>query len=79
MISINVRTNTTRRTVSEDITATPKQVFDELGIDYRTSRVNVNGRVLIDDELEYSFETLGIEDGTTADLGAVVKADGARF
>lgn len=78
MISINVRTTTTRRTVSEDVTATPRQVFDELGVDISRSMVNLNGAVLAAAELNQSFEALGVADGSTANLNAIVKADGAN-
>ncbi len=79
MLSINVRTNTTRRTVSQDITATPKQVFDELGVDTSTSMVNLNGTILSGADFNKSFEELGVADGTSANLNAIVKADGASF
>jgi sulfur carrier protein ThiS len=79
MLSINVRTNTTRRTVSQDITATPKEVFNELGIDTSTSMVNLNGTILSGADFNKSFEELGVEDGTSANLNAIVKADGASF
>ncbi|MBR4335765.1 MAG: hypothetical protein IKP74_04855 [Clostridia bacterium] len=79
MISINVRTNTQRRTVNEDITATPKQVFEELGVDTSTSMVNLNGTILSGADFNKSFEALGVADGTTANLNAIVKADGASI
>lgn len=79
MISINVRTNTQRRTVNEDITATPKQVFEELGVDTSTSMVNLNGTILSGTDFDKSFEELGVADGTTANLNAIVKADGASI
>lgn len=77
MISINVRTNTTRRTISEDITTTPREVFDELGVDTSTSMVNLNGTILSGNDFDSTFEELGIPDGTTNNLNAIVKADGA--
>ena len=79
MLSINVRTNTTRRTVNEDITATPKQVFAELGIDTSTSMVDLNGTILSGADFDKTFESLGVADGTTANLNAIVKADGANI
>lgn len=79
MLSINVRTNTTRRTVSQDVTATPRQVFNELGVDTSTSMVNLNGTILSGADFDKTFEDLGIADGTSANLNAIVKADGARF
>ena len=78
MISISVRTNTTRKTISTDITSTPKAVFAELGVDTSTSMVNLDGTPLSGVDFNKSFEELGVEDGSTASLNAIVKADGAR-
>ena len=78
MISVNVRTNTARKTVSADITATPKSVFTELGVDTSTSMVNLDGTPLSDADFNKTFDELGVEDGSTASLNAIVKADGAR-
>lgn len=77
MISINVRTNTTRRTVTTDVTSTPKEVFAELGIDTSTSMVNLDGAILSAADFGKTFEALNIADGSTANLNAIVKADGA--
>ena len=79
MVSINVRTNTVRRTVSAEITATPKQIFDELGVDTSTSMVNLDGVRLTGSDFPKTFEELGVADGGTAHLNAIVKADGAAF
>lgn len=77
MISINVRTNTTRRTVSVDVTSTPRDVFNELGVDTSTSMVNLDGAILSAADFGKTFEELRIADGSTANLNAIVKADGA--
>lgn len=77
MISINVRTNTTRRTVSVDVTSTPRDVFAELGTDTSTSMVNLDGAILSAADFGKSFEELRVADGSTANLNAIVKADGA--
>ena len=77
MISINVRTNTTRRTVSIDVTSTPRDVFNELGVDTSTSMVNLDGAILSAADFGKTFEELRIADGSTANLNAIVKADGA--
>ena len=77
MISINVRTNTTRRTVSMDVTSTPRDVFNELGVDTSTSMVNLDGAILSAADFGKTFEELRIADGSTANLNAIVKADGA--
>lgn len=77
MISINVRTNTTRRTVSVDVTSTPRDVFAELGVDTSTSMVNLDGAILSAADFGKTFEELRVADGSTANLNAIVKADGA--
>lgn len=77
MISINVRTNTTRRTVSVDVTSTPRDVFNELGVDTSTSMVNLDGAILSAADFGKTFEELRVADGSTANLNAIVKADGA--
>lgn len=78
MISVNVRTSTTRKTVSVDITSTPKAVFTELGVDTSTSMVNLDGVQIKGADFNKNFEELGIVDGSTVSLNAIVKADGAR-
>ena len=77
MISINVRTNTTRRTVSVDVTDTPRKVFADLGVDTSTSMVNLDGAILSAADFGKTFEELNVADGATANLNAIVKADGA--
>ena len=59
-------------------TATPKSVFSELGVDTSTSMVNLDGTPLSGADFNKTFEELGVEDGSTASLNAIVKADGAR-
>ena len=78
MVTINVRTNAVRRSVTTDVTATPKSVFTELGVDTSTSMVNLDGTPLTATDFNKSFEELGVEDGSTAGLNAIVKADGAN-
>lgn len=77
MLSINVRTNTTRRTVSADVTDTPRKVFADLGVDTSTSMVNLDGAILSAADFGKTFEELNVADGSTANLNAIVKADGA--
>lgn len=77
MISVNVRTNSARRTVSTDITSTPRDVFAELGVDTSTSMVNLDGAMLSAADFGKTFEELKVADGATVNLNAIVKADGA--
>ena len=79
MISINVRTNTTRRTVSRDITDTPRKVFNDLGVNFSTSMVNLDGTILSGADMDVSFDKLGVADGGSVNLNAIVKADGAAL
>ena len=78
MISVNVRTNSTRRTVNVDVTSTPNAVFAELGENTSTSMINLNGEIINKSQLDKTFEELGVADGSTANLNAIVKADGAN-
>jgi hypothetical protein len=77
MIQLNVRTSTTRRTITTDVTSTPRSVFNEMGIDTSTSMVNLDGAILSAEDFNKSFDRLGVADGSTANLNAIVKADGA--
>lgn len=77
MILINVRTNTARRAVSADVTSTPREVFAELDVDTSTSMVNLDGAILSAADFGKTFEELRVADGSTANLNAIVKADGA--
>lgn len=78
MISISVKTNNNRRTVTTDITSTPKSVFADLGIDVSTSMINLDGVPMTGSDMAKTFEALGVQDGTTVGLTAIVKADGAN-
>ena len=79
MIEINVKTNGTRRTVNKEVTATPQEVFDEIGVSASNAQVNINGRIISASSMDKSFAALGIEDGSVVNLNSVVKADGAAI
>ena len=79
MITIKVRAaqaSVSNTTVIKPITATPNEVFDEIGLDVSTSVVSMAGARLTG-KLNNTFEELGVEDGTAVTLAAIVKADGA--
>lgn len=78
MIQVNVKTNTARRTISTEVTNTPAKVFADAGLDISSSKVNLNGMQLSVGDMNSSFESLGIADGASVGLNAIVKADGAR-
>ncbi|MBQ8404898.1 MAG: hypothetical protein IJX55_10855 [Clostridia bacterium] len=52
-------------------------MFSELGIDTSTSMVNLDGAPLTAADFGKTFEELGVADGSTTSLNAIVKADGA--
>lgn len=78
MITVNVRTNTTRKTINVDVTTTPAQIFEELGENISSSMININGLTIDKSNLDKSLEELNVADGSTAYLNAIVKADGAN-
>lgn len=75
MIRITVKTNVANETIVKAVTSTPKEVFNELGIDYAGKSVNVNGTPLTGDDINETFEELGVSDGTEVRIHAIVKAD----
>lgn len=79
MISIKVRAQNNSKTVTRDVTDTPASVFEDLNIDVSTAHVNVNGTILSGRDFTKTFEELNIEDGSEANLTAIVKADGANI
>ena len=79
MIKVIVKTTNIRnKEVVADVTGTPKSGFDELGASVAGASVNLNGTILTATDLNSTFEALGVADGGTINLNAVVKADGAR-
>lgn len=78
MISLTVRTSVPpKRTINVDITSTPAQAFEKIGVDIPSTMVRLNGRTLSEDDIDRTFAELNVEDGTYASLSAIVKADGA--
>ncbi len=78
MIKVLVKTNTTRKEVTAEITSTPKAVFSEMGVSVSGAVVNLNGTILSATDLNSNFAALGVADGTTINLNSIVKADGAK-
>jgi hypothetical protein len=78
MISVNVRANSIRKTVNTEVTSTPKEVFAEVGVDTSSSTVNLDGAMFTAADYNKTFEQLGVADGASCNLYAVVKADGAN-
>lgn len=78
MICVNVRTNSVRKIVNTEVTSTPKEVFAEVGVDTSSSTVNLDGAMFSAADYNKTFEQLGVKDGESCNLFAVVKADGAN-
>lgn len=78
MISVNVKSGTTRVTKNVDITSTPAEVFASAGVSPNNAHVNLNGTILSAIDQQATFSQLGVQDGARVDLNAVVKADGAN-
>lgn len=75
MIKIMVVTNSDKVDVIKPGTATPREVFDELNVNYGMSVVNLNSRRLTGSELDMTFADLGVTEDCY--LTSVVKADNA--
>lgn len=79
MIQITLRTNTIRKVVTAEVSDTPNQVFTNNGLSVANSMVNLNGTILGAVDINSPFSALGVVDGSTNNLNAIIKADGARF
>lgn len=77
MIRVTVKSNTDRATVTVEATDTPNAAFAAADVNPASSVCNLNGTILSATDLNSSFEQLGVSDGTTCNLNAIVKADGA--
>lgn len=77
MIQLKVKTNTLRKDVNVESTETPASVIAANSIDTTGSRLTLNGMPLSIADMNTSFADLGIGEGQSATLVAVVKADGA--
>lgn len=78
MIKVLVKTNVVRREVVTELSNTPNAVFEDLGISPAGSMINLNGSTLYGVDLNSSFSSLGVVDGSTVSLNSIVKADGAN-
>ena len=75
MIKVVVINNLKRETKMVSNEATPRQVFEEAGIDYSRAMANMDGVPLGPGDLDKSFASFGITDHTY--LSAIVKQDNA--
>jgi hypothetical protein len=75
MIKVVVGTNVKRETKIVDSAVTPRQLLEEVGIDYTRGSVNMDGSTLTPGDLDKSFAQHGIT--SKCYLLQVVKADNA--
>lgn len=75
MIRVTVGTNTSRKNVVVDETATLRQVLENNEIDYSRANVNLDGASLNAGDMDKSFADLGITENCF--LIASVKQDNA--
>lgn len=77
MIKVIVKTNTVRQDIIAEVTDTPVATFEKANAGVSGAMVNLNGFSLTATDLNSTFEALGVADGATVNLNAIVKADGA--
>lgn len=77
MIQISISTNTVRKTVNAEVTATPFEVFEENNISTAGCQVYVDGERIQGDDFDETFEDLGVDDESAITISCIVKADSA--
>lgn len=77
MIKVTVGNNTSRENVIVPITATPRQVLEENGIDYSRGQMTIDGCPMRPGDFDKTFGDLGIKEDGKCFLLSVVKADNA--
>lgn len=75
-ITVNVRNNSSRKSLTMLSSATPRQAFSEAGIN-ANGIINIDGCTVNVGDLDRSFDELGVV-GDEVTLYSVVKADNAR-
>lgn len=79
MITVKANTTHDRREFIEQVNeATPGAIFDKMGVDVSNSMVCVDGAMITAADFGKTFAQLGVADGATVRLSAIVKAQGAR-
>lgn len=78
MVRITVKTSTIQKTDTFSPNASPADALDSFGIVTAGNVIRLNGAVLGQSELSKSFADLGVQEGDSAILSAIVKADGAN-
>lgn len=77
MISLACKSNTVRKTIIVDVTSTPRQALEQVGIS-TTATIHLNGTQIVGADLNDSFADLGVADDSEAMLISVIKADAAK-
>ncbi len=75
MFNLKIGTNMERNTVVEYLTTTVDEALERHGVSTRGATVFFNGVIVRD--FNQTFADMGVADGGTATLTAVVKADSA--
>lgn len=75
MVNVLIGTNTSREPIIVPETMTPKDIFNQQGIDYSRANVHLDGAALKAAEMNTSLADLKITEKCT--LIAVVKGDNA--
>lgn len=77
MINLQLKSNTVRKTVLVDVTSTPREALTASNISTNTA-LHLNGTMIVGQDLDESFEALGVPDESEAMLISVIKADSAK-
>lgn len=77
MVQVRITTNTTRKTVTVEPTQSLNDAFDAAGVSVGNAVVYVDGMVVSDNEQYDALTEIGVEDESTIQVSAIVKADSA--
>jgi sulfur carrier protein ThiS len=78
MIKLSLGTNTTRTNVMVEAGDTLKEALAKNNVSTNGCAIHLNGTLIAGADLDQTFDEMGVADGTSASLIAVVKADSAR-
>lgn len=78
MISLTIGTNTTRETKVVDANTPLKAIFAANNVNINGTALHLNGTLIPGADTERTLSELGVEDGGSAMIIAVQKADSAK-
>lgn len=78
MIKLSVGTNTERKQIIVEAEQTLAEVLAANDVNVSGCALHLNGTLIAGADVSETFETLGVKDGTSAMLIAVIKADSAK-